>query len=141
MSPLQPRTISVSRMGAIPVGLRAKMRQLSLGPIAWGFWQWTFHDGSCWAALGHLGGDTTEDSLVGWAALTMEADLLPVVGVYVDPSHRSLGLGTQLVTTLLQSLLSSEVLTKGDAVFNSTWRWPKYDDLIAGCGLRSLPWK
>lgn len=141
MSPLSPRTISVSRMAALPVGLRAKMRQLSLGPIAWGAWSWTFHDGSCWAALGFLGGETAEDQLVGWAALTLETDVLPVVGVYVDPAHRGIGLASQLVTTLLQSLINSDVVSRGDAVFNSTWRWPKYDNIVEACGLRSVPWK
>lgn len=141
MSPLNPRTIAVSRMAELPVGLRAKMRSLTLGPIAWGSWQWTFQDGSCWAALCFLGGETTEDKLVGWAALTMEMDLLPVVGVYVHEGQRGQGFGSSLVSTLLDSLVASGVIQAGDALFNSTWRWPRYEKLIADCGLRSLPWK
>jgi GNAT superfamily N-acetyltransferase len=117
------------------------MRALSLGPVPWGCWSWTFHDGSCWAALGFLGGETTEAALVGWAAVTLETDLLPVVGVYVQEQHRGQGLGKALVTNLLQSSISGGILSPGDAVFNSTWRWPAYEQVIQACGLRSLPWK
>jgi GNAT superfamily N-acetyltransferase len=71
----------------------------------------------------------------------MEMDVLPVVGVFVHAEQRAQGLGSALVTTLLDSLISSGVVQPGDAVFNSTWRWPRYDKLISDCGLRSLPWK
>ncbi len=138
---METRTITVSRMRDLPVGLRARMRTLSLGPIAWGFWSWTFHDGSCWAALAFEGGETSEANLVGWAALTEETDVLPVVGVFVDEAHRGKGLASALMTTLLQGLVSSHVLEKGAAVFNSSWRWSRYDSVIEACGLRSLAWK
>jgi len=48
---MRPRTTMVARMRDLPVGLRARMRELSLGPIKWGAWSWTFHDGSCWRRL------------------------------------------------------------------------------------------
>ncbi len=137
---MKPRTITVSRMRDIPVGLRARMRELSLGPIAWGFWSWTFHDGSCWAALAFDGDETREASLVGWAALTEETDVLPVVGVYVDESHRGRGLATTLMSSLLQALIAEGVLVRGARVFNSSWRWAKYAKVIESCGLRSLAW-
>lgn len=116
------------------------MRQLSLGPIAWGFWSWTFQDGSCWAARCHEGGETTEESMIGWAALTMEMDMLPVVGVYVAAEHRKQGVGGQLVTTLLQSLLSSGDLVKGDAIFAANYMWERYPSIIEACGIRCLKW-
>ena len=137
---LPQRTITVSRMRDLPVGLRAKMRELSLGPIPWGFWSWTFQDGSCWAALCFVGGETTEDTLVGWAAVTFETDLLPVVGVYVSDAVRGHGIGQVLVSTLLQSMVNSGVLAVGDTVFCSMARWSKYDAVIRLCGLRPTLW-
>lgn len=134
-------TITVAPMRDIPVGLRARMRTLSLGPIAWGFWSWTFQDGSCWAALMFDGDATREDALIGWAALTEEMDMLPVVGVFVAEEHRRRGHANALMTTLLQRLVAEGVLGQGDAVFNSSWRWSKYDKVIESCGLRSLAWK
>jgi GNAT superfamily N-acetyltransferase len=127
--------ITVSAMRDVPVGLRSRMRELSLGPIAWGAWSWTFHDGSCWAALAF-----DRDALVGWAALTEETDVLPVVGVYVAETHRGRGLAATLMTTLLRSLLGARVLAPGAQVYNSSWRWSKYAKIIESCGLRSLAW-
>jgi hypothetical protein len=139
---VKTRTITVSRMAELPVGLRHKMRQLSLGPyVPWGAWSWTFHDGSCWAALCFSGGETTEDALIGWAALTQEQDVLPVIGVYVDNPHRGYGHATALVVTLLQALLASGELYPGAEVANSAWRFPKYDEIIRGCGLKPVVWK
>lgn len=134
------RTISVSRMRDVPVGLRARMRELSLGPIKWGAWSWTFHDGSCWAALAFDGDGTSHDALVGWCALTMEVDVLPVIGVYVAESQRGRGVALTLVSSLLNALLADDVLQPGAKVFNSSWRWSKYAKVIESCGLRSLKW-
>jgi GNAT superfamily N-acetyltransferase len=137
---MKPRTITVSRMRDIPVGLRARMRELSLGPIKWGAWSWTFHDGSCWAALAFDGDVTDHASLVGWAALTMEVDVLPVVGVYVHEAQRGRGVALTLVSSLLNALIAEKVLEPGGKLFNSSWRWSKYAKVIEGCGLRSLKW-
>jgi hypothetical protein len=127
-------------MSEVPVGIRARMRELSLGPIAWGAWSWTFHDGSCWAAIAYDGSEQTIETVVGWAALTMEVDLLPVVGVYVSEKQRGRGFALTLVSSLLNALIADEVLAPGAQVYNSSWRWPKYAAVIEGCGLRSIKW-
>lgn len=134
------RTITVARMRDLPVGLRARMRELSLGPIRWGAWSWTFHDGSCWAALAFDGSESTVESLVGWCALTMEVDVLPVIGVYVDEAQRGRGFALTLVSSLLNALIAEHVLEIGGKIFNSSWRWSKYAATIEACGLRSLKW-
>lgn len=134
------RTVVVSRMRDVPVGIRSRMRELSLGPIKWGAWSWTFHDGSCWAAIAYDGSELTLDSVVGWAALTMEVDLLPVVGVYVEEKQRGRGFALTLVSSLLNALLADGVLSPGATVYNSSWRWSKYAKIIEGCGLRSVKW-
>lgn len=123
-------------MANLAVGHRQRIRDLSLGPVPWGAWSWTFQDGSCWAALGFEGGE-----MVGWAALTMEVDTLPVIGAFVAEPARGRGIGTTLVTTLLSRLVGLRVLERGAQVFNSTWRFPAYDAIIAGCGLHSVPWQ
>lgn len=141
MSPGVPqRTITFSRTHKLPVGLRARMRELSLGPVPWGSWSWTFQDGSCWAALCFTGGETDEDTLIGWAMLTMEVDILPVVGVFVHESCRGQGIGKLLVSSLLQSLIAAGKLQPGDTVYNSSMRWPVYEKVIESCGLRSALW-
>lgn len=134
------RTITVARMRDLPVGIRSRMRELSLGPVKWGAWSWTFHDGSCWAALAFDGPESTVGALVGWAALTMEVDLLPVVGVYVAESQRGRGVALTLVSSLLNALLAEGVLEPGAKLFNSSWRWSKYAKVIEACGMRSLRW-
>lgn len=57
-----------------PVGWRQRMRELSLGPVGWGIWSWTFGDGSTYAAVA-----VDKGQLFGWAGLTCEVDLAPVV--------------------------------------------------------------
>lgn len=128
------------RMADIPPELKSKMRSLSLGPIAWGFWTWTFHDGSCWAKLIFDGAEDTPENLVGWASLTKETDVLPVIGCFISESHRKTGRGRRLITGLLQDLLKKSVLGQGDAVFNSSQRWSSYKEIIESCGLRPLTW-
>ena len=127
--------LHIDKMGCLPVGHRQRIRELSLGPVAWGAWSWTFQDGSCWACLAFDGED-----LAGWSAVTLEIDMLPVVGVYVAESYRRQGLGSLLLTTLLRYLLGCKVLSPGVEIFNSSWRWSAYDELIQSCGLRSRKW-
>lgn len=128
--------IELARMRDLPVGHRQAIRELSLGPtVAWGSWSWTFQDGSCWAACA-----LQDDAIVGWAALTLEVDMLPVLGAYVAESHRKQGIGSMLVTTLLRYLLGKGVLTPGVEIFNSTWRFESYAHLLQSCGLRSRKW-
>lgn len=128
-------------MRDVAVGLKPRMRELSLGPWEpWGFWGWTLHDGSTWAALGFDGDTTRPDRLVGWAALTLQVDTLPVVGCYVAESARRSGRGELLLTTLLRSLLTQGVLTPGVTVAAATQRWSKYPEVVASCGLRCVTW-
>ncbi len=126
-------------MRDVPVGWRFSMRKLSLGPIAWGAWCWTFYDGSTWTAIGFSDADRTD--LIGWAALTMETDVLPVVGVFVREDCRKRGIGRTLVTNLLHFLISDGDLYPGAAVFASTQRWPKWAEVVESCGLRCLTWQ
>ncbi len=133
------RTIITSRMRDLPVGLRVGIRALSLGPIAWGGWAWTFHDGSCWAALA-FDGHVSSETMLGWCVLTMETDTLPVIGAYVHEDARGQGLGESMATALLQYLLAHRELYPGAAIFAATQRWPKWTQVIERCGLRCLTW-
>ena len=129
------------RMGDIPVGLKPRMRELSLGPWEpWGFHPWTFHDGSTWASLAFAGATVKAEQLIGWAGLTMQIDTIPVLGVFVDEGHRGGGRAELLVTGLLRELLAAGHLQKRDRVAASTQRWSKYPDIIKGCGLRCMTW-
>ena len=133
---MQPRIIRTGRMREVPVGWRMAIRDLSLGPVAWGAWSWTFHDGSCWAALGF----TPDERLIGWALLTCETDLLPVVAAYVHPTHRGHGLATELLTVLLRGLIQAGDLHEGDRVFASLHRWKKYETVLGDLGLEAVQW-
>lgn len=131
----------VSPMKEIPVGWRAALRELTLGKdTPWGAWSVTHQDGSCWAAL-NFTDDGKEETITGWAYLTKEMDMLPVVGVFVDKNYRSSGLGTMLVSTLLNSLLSSDVISRGQTLYCSLHRWPKYRFVIESCGLNCKVWE
>ena len=96
------------RMDDIPVGLKPRMRELSLGPWEpWGFHPWTFHDGSTWASLAFAGATVKAEQFIGWAGLTMQIDVMPVLGVFVDEGHRGGGRAELLVTGLLRELLAA----------------------------------
>lgn len=123
------------------MGLKPRLRELTLGPWeAWGFWSWTHHDGSTWAALGFDGDTTKPEALIGWAALTMQVDDLPVVGVYVEEGKRRGGRGELLLTTLLTSLVRQGILYHGATIAASTQRWEQYPKIIGSCGLRCVTW-
>lgn len=126
-------------MREIPVGLRHRLRELTIGPVAWGLWSLTFHDGSTWAALAFDGAQTPEN-VVGWAALTQEYDVHPMIGAYVDKSQRGKGTAAMLITSLCRSLIGSHVLAPGDVVVASTWRWGRYEELLEECGLVCRDW-
>jgi len=129
-------TIITGYMRELPVGYKTRMRELTLGPIAWGMWSWTFHDGSTRAAV-LVGPDR---DIQAWASLTPEVDLLPVIGVYVPEELRGAGLAAQLVRTLLLDCLATKVLSPGDAIYAATQRWSAYPAVIASCGLVCRPW-
>ena len=126
-------------MGDIPVGLRHRLRELTIGPVAWGLWSLTFHDGSTWAALA-FDGPQDPEHLVGWACVTQEYDVHPMIGAYVLESHRGKGIAPLLVTSLCRSLIGDNVLAPGDTVVASTWRWSGYYDLLESCGLVCEEW-
>lgn len=129
--------LELSRMRDLPVGVRARIRELSLGPYqVWGSWSWTFHDGSCWAACLFLG-----EELVAWAAVTLETDVRPVIGTFTAEAHRGKGFAGVVVPAVLNYLLAARVLTPGDEVACSTERWARYPQVIVGCGLRCLTWE
>lgn len=138
---MKPGLIYVAAMRDVPVGCRPRLRELSLGPWEpWGFWGWTLHDGSTWAALGFEGDTVKPDKLVGWAALTTQVDVIPVVGVYVEPRARRGGRGELLMRALLSALTASGVLRRGDTLAAATQRWDKYPDLLQSCGFRCQTW-
>lgn len=122
------------RMSEFTPRERATMRSLSLGPVPWGAWNWTFHNGSCWATIAAEG----DGKMVAWAILTREADEVPVIGAYVHPDHRRAGLGEKVVDELLAQLRASGEMNVGDVVFASTWRWSKWCALLERHGLRCV---
>ena len=127
-------------MSNVPVGFKPRLRELTIGPVAWGLWSLTFHDGSTWAALA-FDGEAAAENIIGWSALTYEYDALPMVGVYVNPDTRQRGLGSLLLTTLLRSLVASEDLKYGATVVAATERWSRYFDLVESCGLVCQTWE
>ncbi len=129
----------ISPMRELPVGFRMKLRELTIGPVAWGLWSLTFHDGSTWAALA-FDGEQRPENLVGWACVTQEYDVHPMIGAYVAESHRGRGVAPTLVTSLCRDLLGRNVLTPGDTVVASTWRWDGYYALLEECGLVCETW-
>lgn len=132
------RTIRTYRMADVPVGWRVRMRELSLGPLpdGWGSWSWTFHNGSCWAALGFV----NDNELVAWAGLTEEVDTLPVVAVFVEELHRGSGLAAELLTSLLRGLLVAGDISVGDRIYASTGRWGRYEIVMDELGLECVTW-
>jgi hypothetical protein len=138
---MRPTLTLVAPMRDIPVGLKPRLRELSLGPWEfWGFWGWTHHDGSTWAALGFDGDTTKPERLIGWAALTMQVDVIPVVGCYVAEGARRGGRGELLLVTLLRTLTRQGVLTPGVTIAAATQRWAQYPEIIQSCGLRCVTW-
>lgn len=132
-------TVVIGRMAEIPVGWRQRIRELSLGPVAWGSWSWTFQNGDCWVACAFEGVETNPEAMVGWAAVTKEVDLLPVIGAYVDEGHRGRGLATMLATALLRWLVPVH-LSPGAEVYATTHRWPGWQEVIESCGLQCRQW-
>lgn len=136
------RSTILAPMRDIQVGRRIRMRQLSLGSKvgrSWGAWSWTFCDGSTWANIGFS--DTAQEDMIGWASVTFETDLLPVVACYVRSDCRGHGIACGLVTNLLYFLISEGVLYPGAALFASTQRWPRWTEVVESCGLRCLTWQ
>ena len=132
--------VLVSKMSEVPVGFKPRLRELTIGPVAWGLWSLTFHDGSTWAVIA-FDGDQRTENIIGWGALTYEYDALPMVGVYVNPQTRQKGVGSLLLTTLLRSLTASEILEYGATVVAATARWSKYYDLCESCGIECILWE
>jgi GNAT superfamily N-acetyltransferase len=132
-------TVTVARMSEVPVGFKPRMREMTIGPVAWGLWSLTFHDGSTWAVLA-FDGQPAAENLIGWGALTLEYDALPMIGVYVGPGHTGRGVGSLLCTTLLRSLLASGDLEPGATIVAAVGRWPKYYELAESCGVVCTEW-
>ncbi len=127
-------------MAKIPVGLRQKLREFTIGPVAWGLWSLTFHDGSTWAALA-FDGEMLPENLMGWACITQEYDVHPMIGAYVSESHRRKGIASTVISALTWSLLGDGVLSPGDTVVATLSRWPRYVELLDGCGLVCVEWE
>lgn len=123
-------------MRMVPVGVRQRMRELSLGPVAWGMWSWTFQDGSCWASYAATGGE-----VVGWAAISEEVDSLPVVGCYVHNENRGRGLAQALIASTCHLVTDTGRLRTGDELFCAIHRWPRYTTVLAALGLIARPWE
>lgn len=132
-------TITVARMSEVPVGFKPRMRELTIGPVAWGLWSLTHHDGSTWAAIA-FDGEASAESMIGWGAVTWEYDSLPMIGVYVGPDTRQRGVGSLLCTTLLRSLLASGDLELGATLVAAVGRWDKYYELAESCGVECIEW-
>lgn len=134
-------TTLIAAMRDVPVGLRPRMRELSEGPdLEWGFYGWTFHDGSTWAALGFDGATVAPERLIGWAGLTMQVDVIPVVGVYVAPESRGGGRGALLLRALLHGVMADGTIPRGAEVAAATGRWSRYSEVLHSCGLRCRTW-
>lgn len=127
--------IVIKPMREIQIGYRAQLRELTIGPVAWGLWSLTYHDGSTWAAMAMDG-----DKVLGWACVTQEYDIHPMIGAYVSPENRKKGLAPLLVTSLCRYLLGSGVLLPGETVVASTWRWGAYEELLDSVGLVCREW-
>lgn len=137
---MKPLTIKISAMRDLPVGMRARLRELTIGPVAWGLWSLTHHDGSTWVAIGFAGDSQDPKNALGWACVTAEYDVLPMLGIYVSEAYRRRGIGAQLGGALLSSLLQSGHINAGSEVYVSLWRWPNYEKLLESLGLRCVEW-
>lgn len=130
--------IEVARVGDLPQTVLRRLRALSLGPDQeWGSWSWFFSTGRVWAAVAVKPGE----GVVGWCALNFELDVLPVIGVFVDPDHRSGNLAHELVERLLEVLGALGELDDVRGFFASTERFPEYDELMTSHGFRCLTWQ
>ena len=131
-----------SKMPDLAVGYRQRLRELTLGPgTPWGMWQWPLRGGAVWAMIAFWGTDLRTDQMIGWSAVSLEEDLIPVIGCFVAPTYRKRGLATTLVTSVIHSLRGTGVLADGDEVAAVTSRWPMYEDVIAACGLVCKEWQ
>ena len=131
--------VACDEMAQHPVGWKMQMRELSLG--AWaphGFWNWTFHDGSTWAACGFNDTRLRPEAMIGWSAITCEIDREPVLGVYVADEYRSQGFGRVLVKALLNSEIHG--IVRGSVIWASTGRWPAYFEIMREAGYRCETW-
>lgn len=128
-------------MAEVPIGIRHELRErFTIGPRIDGLWSLTFHDGSTWAIIAY-DGEIGPNKILGWAALTQQLDLHPMIGAFVPESGRGRGLASLLVTTLLRYLLGEKVLAPGDTIFATTSRWAKYFELCESVGLVCEEWR
>lgn len=133
--------LSVTRMSEVPIGIRQRLRdEYTIGPRVDGLWSLTFHDGSTWAIVAY-DGEVHQDKILGWAALTQQIDIRPMIGAFVPESYRGQGLASLLVTTLLRYLLGERVLSPGDEIVATVSRWRKYYELCESVGLVCLEWE
>lgn len=133
------RLLKFYKMSEVPVGIKPRLRELTIGPVAWGTWSLTFHDGSTWCLIAFDDKETPENA-IGWAALTFQYDVLPMVGVFVDEPQRGKGLAGLILSSMLQNAIADEILNRGDTVVASTWRWSNYEEVCESAGLKCQTW-
>ena len=134
-------TITVAPMRDVRVGYRSYIREvLSLGPIEWGAYSWTFNTGETWAALVFDGDEPKLDSFIAWAILTKEIDDKAVVGAYTHPDWRGYGYAAAGVRALLFELRDLKVLAPGETVKAKLDWFPRYKSLAQQCGIKVIQW-
>lgn len=131
-------------MEAVPLGYRLRLRELTLGWLADGLQPMTHHDGgSTWAAMifdSHALDPRDPRDICSWAGATLQYDGEMMIGVYTDGGCTGRGYGSLAVKALLHHLLAEHALAPGDHVNASTWRWPRYAEIVSSCGLECRPW-
>lgn len=130
------QVFQTARICEFPVGIRSRLRELTLGRIDNGMYGWTFADGSTRAVV-----LLRDDEPVAWAAVNPEIDHQPVLGVFVPECLRRQGIGLLLLRVLLADALAHGILAPGDSFFASATRWPAYYAVAKQFGLVCQLWE
>jgi RimJ/RimL family protein N-acetyltransferase len=128
----------------IPETWKIKLRELCLppgrnDPAGGTMYRWTYHDGSTWAYILFDGPEAHPFYIAGWAAMTLEEEPEPVIGVYVDNESRAQGFASLLVAGLLR-VGANQIKEKGSKVIAVDSRFPKYRRLIENAGFIHKEW-
>jgi RimJ/RimL family protein N-acetyltransferase len=99
--------------------------------------RWSYHDGSTWATILTQGTSGRASEIIGWSVFTRQEDRHPIIGTFVDPAHRGLGHGTELVKRLLAAC--SDQVPYGTIYAVGDW-WAQYPKLITEAGFRHVEW-